>query len=177
MKKSDLMIILCVVVVSVILLLLPIKKMTTAKRPASTLPIQTNASAIPQKMIGQATPVAGSISPTPVPILEPAKCYLLVTIGDLVFAPYPLVKEQDLPITQADGKQNVVHIFPDGFYMATATCDNQDCVHQGKVTLDNRDVRLLGNQVVCLPNQVVLELLTPEEAQVVWNNAYGDGEK
>jgi hypothetical protein len=73
--------------------------------------------------------------------------------------------------------KNTVHISPDGFYMASATCNNQDCVHQGQVTLNNRDVRLLGNQVVCLPNKVILELLTPEEAQVVWNNAYGDGEK
>lgn len=81
-----------------------------------------------------------------------------------------------MPITQINGVKNVVHISPDGFYMASATCDNQDCVHQGKVTLDNRDVRLLGNQVVCLPNKVILELLTPEEAQVVWKNAYGDGE-
>ena len=104
--------------------------------------------------------------------LPPAQCYLLISVGDVVFEPYPLLKEQDLPITQTDGKQNVVHVSPNGFYMSSSNCSNQDCVHQGEVTLQNRDQRLLFNQVVCLPNQVMLELLTPEEAAVVWENKY-----
>lgn len=102
----------------------------------------------------------------------PAECYLWVTVGDMVFEPYPMLKEQDFPITQVDGKENIVHITPQGFYMASASCINQECVHQGEVTIKNRDVRILGNQVICLPNQVLLELLTPEEAQVVWDNAH-----
>lgn len=106
--------------------------------------------------------------------LAPAECYLLATVGGVVFAPYPLLEEWDLPITQADGQKNVVHVSREGFYMASATCDNQDCVHQGSVTLQNRDVRLLGNMVLCLPNQVMLELLSPEEARIVWGNADGE---
>ena len=47
-------------------------------------------------------------------------------------------------------------------------------MHQGEVTLENRGVRLLGNQVICLPNQVTLALLNPQEAAIVWGNAYGE---
>ena len=34
---------------------------------------------------------------------------------------------------------------------------------QGTVTLENRDERILYNMIICLPNQVMLELYTPEE--------------
>ncbi len=108
----------------------------------------------------------------PAATLAPAKSYLLITVGDVVFEPYPLLEERDIPIAQVDGKQNVVHISLNAFHMLSATCSNQECVHQGEVTLQNRDQRLLFNQVVCLPNQVMLELLTYEEAVVVWGNAH-----
>ena len=48
--------------------------------------------------------------------------------------------------------------------MLSSTCKNQQCIHQGVVSLANRDSRALYNQIICLPNQVILELLTPEEA-------------
>ena len=113
---------------------------------------------------------AGVVSPDAT--LVPSESYLLITVGDVVFEPYPLLEERDVPITQVDGKQNVVHISVNGFFMLSATCSNQECVHQGEVTLENRDQRILFNQVVCLPNQVMLELLTPEEAAVVWENTH-----
>ena len=47
--------------------------------------------------------------------------------------------------------------------MEKSTCENQDCVNQGLVTLENRDARVLYNMIVCLPNQVMLELYTYDE--------------
>jgi len=72
---------------------------------------------------------------------------------------YPL--RQILP----DGTEtlNVIHLTPEGVCMEDATCENHDCVQQGAVTLENRDGRILGNMIICLPNQVVLQLFTPEE--------------
>lgn len=176
MKKSDSIIVICIIAVCIALVLLSLGNVPSAgKKPVGTLSSLADTAADTDKEPTK-DPLAGEsgAGSAPTPTLAPAKCYLLVTIGDVVLEPYPLLAEQDLPITQANGMQNVVHITPDGFSMASATCDNQDCVHQGEVTLENRDVRLLGNQVICLPNQVMLELLTPEEAQVVWNNAYGE---
>ena len=40
------------------------------------------------------------------------------------------------------------------------------------MTLDNIEERILFNMVICLPNQVTLELLTPEEAQTALEDIY-----
>ena len=58
----------------------------------------------------------------------------------------------------------MVSVTARGAVMQFSTCDNQSCVQQGEVTLDNRDSRVLGNMIICLPNEVILEVLTPEEA-------------
>lgn len=67
--------------------------------------------------------------------------------------------------TQSDGTEteNILHLTPDGFCMESSTCKNQNCVEQGTVTLDNREIRILQNCVVCLPNRVTAELYTAEE--------------
>ena len=59
--------------------------------------------------------------------------------------------------------ENVIHVTAEGVYMEDSTCENHDCVDQGEVTLDNRKDRILGNMIICLPNQVTLQLLTPDE--------------
>ena len=58
---------------------------------------------------------------------------------------------------------NNICVTPTGVYMESSTCENQDCVYQGEVTLDNMDERLLGNMIICLPNQVCLELYSIEQ--------------
>ena len=66
---------------------------------------------------------------------------------------------------------NLIHVTPDGFYMESSTCENQDCVDQGMVTLENRDSRILYNAVLCLPNMVSLALYTPEEILEMYASA------
>ena len=65
----------------------------------------------------------------------------------------------------SDGTEavNTIHLTPEGVYMEDSTCQGHDCVQQGEVTLDNRNERILGNMIICLPNQVTLQLYTPEE--------------
>lgn len=46
--------------------------------------------------------------------------------------------------------------------MHSASCKNQDCVHQGDVTLDNYNNRVLNNWIICLPNQVTIELVAED---------------
>ena len=52
--------------------------------------------------------------------------------------------------------------------MMFSTCDNQLCVHQGQVSLDNRDLRALYNQIACLPNEVLLEVLDEHEVMSLY---------
>ena len=173
MKKKDFLIGLCIIAAAALLYLLPRViplPDTTSFINAAVIPGGNSAAA----RVDDANTVEpeGSEPVLPVNTLAPAECYLLVTVGNVLFEPYPLLEERHLPITQADEMQNLVHISEEGFYMASASCDNQDCVSQGSVSLENRNLRLLGNQVICLPNKVILELLNYKEAMVVWENAH-----
>ena len=95
----------------------------------------------------------------------PAEAYLLVTTNNGVYSPIPLNGENAFRIKQADGSENVVHIGKNSFYMESSNCDNQNCVGEGEVTLENRKSRILFNMVICLPHQLSLELLTPTETE------------
>lgn len=88
--------------------------------------------------------------------------YLLVTVDGQAREPILLEEEREYVVTQ-EGAQNIVHMTKDSVWMESATCKNQDCVKQGVVTRENRAVRLLGDQIICLPNKVVLRLCTRAE--------------
>ena len=94
----------------------------------------------------------------------PVRAYLLVTVGGVPYQPLPLTQEGNYTITQkATGAENVIHVSTEGVYMKSSTCENHDCVQQGEVTLTNKDTRILGNMIICLPNQVTLELYSEQE--------------
>lgn len=88
--------------------------------------------------------------------------YLRISAPGQTFDLVPLSGEQEIVITQDDGSRNVVQVFEGGFRMKESNCHNQDCILQGDVTLANIATRPLANQVICLPHQVVLELVTDE---------------
>lgn len=99
-------------------------------------------------------------------VVQEPKAYLLVIIGNAVYQPVPLTGDGDYTVTQkAIGAENKIHVTAESIQMSSANCDNQDCVDQGEVSLSNREERLLGNMIICLPNNVTLELLTPAEAE------------
>ncbi len=184
MKKKDLTIILIVAVLAVVLLLVS-QVLPKAGKPsnAGTLPTHATATDTPSPApeatdspspSPQASETAtAQAEPSPVPTLVPAEAYLKVQVGNLVFEPVPLLEERDIDLTQRDGKQNVVRVTRGSIVMHSSNCDNQDCVHQGMVSLENRDKRVLQSMIICLPNQVVLELMNAEEAQADWEAAYG----
>lgn len=89
--------------------------------------------------------------------------YLLITADSTTYAPIPLDDEHVLTLDQGDGIVNVIHANPDSVWMESATCENQDCVDQGVVTVENRKTRLLGNMIICLPHLVQVELYTADE--------------
>ena len=144
---------------------------TAAPAPeASASPEATEEIAATEAPQSTASPEAAA---SPIPTLMPAKAYLKVQVGNLVFEPVPLTEARDIDLTQRDGKHNVVRVTTESIVMHSSNCDNQDCVHQGMVSLENRDKRVLQNMIICLPNQVVLELMDAQEAQADWEAAYG----
>ena len=88
--------------------------------------------------------------------------------GESKWIPLPTTDE-DLYITisrQDDPTvSNTLRLMKNGFVMDSSTCDNQDCVMQGEVTLENKDERVLMHMVLCLPHNVSVELYSMEELQ------------
>ena len=114
----------------------------------------------------EAMPAEGSDDSNEAP--QPAAAYVLVsTATQSGWLPLPEEGEVTFPLKQTlpDGTEavNLIHLTPEGVYMEDSTCANHDCVDQGIVTLENRKERILGNMIICLPNQVCLQLYTPEE--------------
>ncbi len=116
------------------------------------------------------SPEPGDGTDAPKAMPQPASAYVLVsTATQMGFLPLPDEGEYSYHLKQIlpDGTpaENVIHLTPDGVWMEDSTCENHDCVQQGEVTIDNRKDRILGNMIICLPNQVTLQLLTPEEIE------------
>ena len=66
---------------------------------------------------------------------------------------------RDLAQLADAGKLNKVHITPETVYMEFSTCENQDCVGQGEVHVDTYKDRILGTYIICLPNNVSIEMV------------------
>lgn len=106
------------------------------------------------------------------------KAYLVVTVAGQMYEPIPLIEPGRYTIRQGEDMINVVEVTSDSIRMHSSSCENQDCVEQGVVSLDNRSKRVLQNMVICLPNQVTLELYTAEEiAQLLLSMAGYTGEE
>lgn len=122
--------------------------------------------------IAEETP---EVSATEAPVV---RAYLVVTVGGAMYEPIPLYENGFYTVRQGEDMINVIEVTPDSVRMRSSTCDNQDCVEQGVVSLENREKRVLRNMVICLPNQVSLELYTPEEImQLMQSMAGNDGEE
>ena len=92
----------------------------------------------------------------------PVEAYLVISVQGSIYEPLPLAGEGVFTVKQNETTSNTVHITPTSMWMEHSSCDNQDCVDQGTVSLENMEDRVLYNMIICLPNQVVLELHTPE---------------
>ena len=158
MKKPNLIMIVVmltlIAAVALCALFIPQNRTLQEDAPA-ILPTQTADAA------GQPTaaPTAETVQPTETPSVS---AYLVVTVQGVLYEPLPLAGEGSFTIKQDENTTNTIHVTPDSICMEHSTCDNQDCVDQGTVSLENMSSRVLGNMIICLPNEVVLELYTPE---------------
>lgn len=134
---------------------------TLAPEPTGTPSPVPQASAAPA---ASAQAPAADETAAPQAADEAPRAWLLVTVDNQTYAPYALTRTGNYTINQENkGAKNVVRVTPDSIQMASSTCDNQLCVSEGVVTLDNKASRILGNYIVCLPNGVTLELLSADE--------------
>ena len=109
-----------------------------------------------EQLLGTQTPDASDLA-------IDSSLYMIVTSGNTTYQPILLDKEDTITITRGEDKVNRVHITPESIMVESATCENQDCVEQGMVTVENRSSRVLGNMIICLPHRLQLYLVTADE--------------
>ena len=170
MKKRNLILVLALVTAALVLLFFGLSRrgdQTLTEEPADKETDTAAPSAFSESVTAKAREYMDK---------NPAQSYLMVITDTYNSTPLPLNEEGSFRITQPDGSENVVHIGKDSFYMESSNCDNQNCVEEGEVTLENKDSRILFNMVYCLPHKLSLALLTPEEAEEALCETYAQQE-
>lgn len=79
-----------------------------------------------------------------------------VRVAGAVTAGYPLDVDASYTITGADGGTNLLVIEDGAARIEEASCPDGVCVHTGRI-------RRNGQSIVCLPNQVVVEIVSETE--------------
>ena len=103
------------------------------------------------------------MGPMPPKKAETVRAYVVLTVGGRQHGdPIPMDRDKIITLRQEDGKINKVHITPEKVYMESSTCDNQDCVDQGEVHIDTYQDRILSTYIICLPNNVSIEMVPAE---------------
>ena len=160
MKKPNLLVIVITLAAIALIALLPVVFQPTRTITADAPAVTTDApSAAPQATQTPDTQPASDAQATAIPQVE---AYLIITAQGSVYEPLPLTGEGTFTLRQDETTYNTVHITPTSVWMEHSSCDNQDCVEQGVVSLENMTSRVLYNMIICLPNQISLELHTRE---------------
>ena len=77
---------------------------------------------------------------------------VVVTVDGELYGEYPLNVDREVIIENGDHINNIT-IKNGTCQMKSSTCDNQVCVHTG-------EIRTTGKQIVCLPNRVMVEIVS-----------------
>ena len=88
--------------------------------------------------------------------------YINIYIGNTLHAQLSLADEQTHTVAQSDAMRNEIAVENGSAYMRFATCPNQDCVHQPSLSPETLAAHPLYGWIICLPNQVSLELVVEE---------------
>ena len=187
MKKPNLLVIIIILAAIALVALLPVvlpqqrtidenaptvslTELPTATPEATEVPAATEAPVATEAPAAESTeataaPETSDAQATAVPQID---AYLILTVRGIVYEPLPLAGEGTFTIRQDENTFNTVHVTPTSIWMEHSSCDNQDCVEQGVVSLENLSKRVLYNMIICLPNDVALELHTPETLKDVF---------
>ena len=170
MKKKDIILILCMILLAAVLLLVGLSarhssdnntKPTTARESEDNREEGSESSTEPADRYSENVRAAAAEYFSK----NPADSYLLIRTNLSASVPIPLNEEYSFTVSQPDGSENVIHVGVNSFYMESSNCDNQNCIQEGTVTLENMNQRVLFNMVLCLPHQLSLEMLTASEAE------------
>ena len=89
--------------------------------------------------------------------------FAVIYVGSEVYQIVDLNEDQVIEVDQGNGTVNHVKVENGAIDMADSSCPDQQCVYQGEMSMENYEKRILRNWIVCLPNQVTIELALAEE--------------
>ena len=72
-------------------------------------------------------------------------------------------RDKIITVKQENGAINRIHITPEYVEMESSTCENQDCIGEGEVNVNTYKDRILSTYIICLPNQVTIEMVSADE--------------
>lgn len=135
---------------------------TAMPTPEASAPIEVTVE--PTAEATKAPESANMMGPMPVPQTEEVKGHVIITVGGRQYGdPIPMDRDKIITIRQENGEINKIRITPDSVDMEYSTCENQDCIGEGTITLDNYNDRILGTWIICLPNQVTIEMVPADK--------------
>ena len=90
--------------------------------------------------------------------------YVVITVAGRQYGdPIPMDRDKIITIKQDNGAINKIHITPEYVVMESSTCENQDCIGEGEVNVNTYKDRILSTYIICLPNQVTIEMVPADD--------------
>ena len=126
---------------------------TTAEPVATEAPETTDA---PQS--------ANMVGPMMPKQTEKVRGHVVITVAGRQYGdPIPMDRDKIITVKQENGAINRIHITPEYVEMESSTCENQDCIGEGEVNVNTYKDRILSTYIICLPNQVTIEMVPADE--------------
>lgn len=84
--------------------------------------------------------------------------YITITVDGEKYGTYSLLEEQTITIGEGD-HVNIIDIKDGKAYMTSASCPDQLCVKQNRISYDKQSI-------ICLPNKVVVTVTSDNKSDV-----------
>lgn len=95
---------------------------------------------------------------------EKVRGHVVITVAGRQYGdPIPMDRDKIITVKQENGAINRIHITPEYVEMESSTCENQDCIGEGEVNVNTYKDRILSTYIICLPNQVTIEMVPADE--------------
>ena len=131
----------------------------TAAPAATEAPPPTDAPEAPD-----APQSANMVGPMMPKQTEKVRGHVVITVAGRQYGdPIPMDRDKIITVKQENGAINRIHITPEYVEMESSTCENQDCIGEGEVNVNTYKDRILSTYIICLPNQVTIEMVPADE--------------
>ena len=95
---------------------------------------------------------------------EKVRGHVVITVAGRQYGdPIPMDRDKIITVKQENGAINRIHITPEYVEIESSTCENQDCIGEGEVNVNTYKDRILSTYIICLPNQVTIEMVPADE--------------